>query len=244
MRIGLTEIAVDDQEKARAFYTGVLGLQVKVDAPYGGGASWLTVVSPEDPEGTELLLAPGDEATAALQAARREHGTPAISFTTGDCERSYRELQARGAVFVSAPHRREYGGTNAVLEDGCGNLVNLHEADAPAPRVLAGVAVRDVDAAVAWYERLFGRGPDARPMDSLADYHFPSGGVIQLIADPERAGRSLLTLAVDDLARELSDLRARGVDVGDLDDTTSAKVLIATVTDPDGNAITLVQQRA
>jgi catechol 2,3-dioxygenase-like lactoylglutathione lyase family enzyme len=243
MRIGVTEIAVDDQEKARAFYTGVLGLEVKVDAPYGDGARWLTVVSPEDPGGTELLLAPGDEATAALQAARREHGVPAITFVTDDCERSYEELTARGAVFISPPQRRDYGGTDAVLEDGCGNLVNLHEAGASAPRVLAGLAVRDVDAALPWYERLFGRAPDARPMEILADYRFAGGGVVQLVADAERAGKSLLTLAVGDLERELSALRGRGVEAGPLDDTTSEKVLIASLADPDGNAITLVQQR-
>jgi catechol 2,3-dioxygenase-like lactoylglutathione lyase family enzyme len=127
MRIGLTEIAVDDQEKARDFYTRVLGLHVKVDADYGGGARWLTVVSPEDPDGTELLLGPLDDAAAALQAARRERGTPAISFTTEDCQRSYEELRARGAVFRSPPQRREYGGIDAVLEDGCGNLLNLHQ---------------------------------------------------------------------------------------------------------------------
>lgn len=128
MRIGLTEIAVDDQDKAREFYTRVLGLQVKVDAPYGEGARWLTVVSPEDPDGTELLLGPLDDAAAALQAARRERGTPAVSFTTQDCRRSYDELKERGAVFHDTPQEREYGGIDAVLEDGCGNLLNLHQA--------------------------------------------------------------------------------------------------------------------
>ena len=127
MRIGVTEIAVDDQEKAREFYTRVLGLRVKTDVPYGDGVRWLTVVSPEDPEGTQLLLRPLDDATAALQAARLERGTPAISFTTDDCRRSYEELQARGAVFRGAPQERGYGGVDAVFEDGCGNLLNLHE---------------------------------------------------------------------------------------------------------------------
>lgn len=127
MRIGVAEIAVDDQEKAREFYTGVLGMQVKVDASYGEGARWLTVVSPEDPDGTELLLGPLDEETAALQARRREGGKPTISFTTEDCRRSYEELTARGAVFVTEPHERPYGGIDAVLEDGCGNLLNLHQ---------------------------------------------------------------------------------------------------------------------
>ena len=127
MRIGVTEVFVDDQDKARAFYTGVLGLEVKDDASYSDTARWLTVVSPEDPEGTELLLAPVNDAAAALQAARRESGTPAVSFATGDCQQSYRELAGRGAVFVSEPQQRGYGGTDAVFEDGCGNLLNLHQ---------------------------------------------------------------------------------------------------------------------
>jgi len=77
MRIGVTEIFVDDQDMARAFYTEVLGFEVKVDASYSDTARWLTVVSPEDPEGTQLLLAPVDDAGAALQVARRNSGSPA-----------------------------------------------------------------------------------------------------------------------------------------------------------------------
>ena len=110
-------------------------------------------------------------------------------------------------------------------------------------RVLAGVAVADVDAAVPWYEHLFGRRPDALPMEGLAEWHTPAGGVVQLVASADRAGRSLLTLDLDDLEHELAAMRQRGLDAGALDDTTSDKVLIATATDPEGNEITLVQQR-
>jgi catechol 2,3-dioxygenase-like lactoylglutathione lyase family enzyme len=127
VRIGLTEIVVDDQDRARTFYTEVLGLQVKTDAPYSDTARWLTVVSPDDPQGTELLLAPMNDAAAALQAYRRAAGAPAISLTTDDCRRTYEELQAKGAVFVSEPKEMDYGGTDAVFEDGCGNLLNLHQ---------------------------------------------------------------------------------------------------------------------
>jgi catechol 2,3-dioxygenase-like lactoylglutathione lyase family enzyme len=127
MRIGLTEIFVDDQDRARAFYTNVLGLQVKTDAPYSDDARWLTLVSPEDAAGTELLLTPTNDVAAALQARRRSAGTPAISFTTDDCRRTYEELTAKGAVFLSEPKQMDYGGTDAVLDDGCGNLVNLHQ---------------------------------------------------------------------------------------------------------------------
>ena len=113
----------------------------------------------------------------------------------------------------------------------------------PVNRVLAGIAVADVDAALPWYERLFGRPADALPMAGLAEWHVPSGGVVQLVASPDRAGRSLLTLDFDDLGRELAAMEERGLDAGPLDDTTSDKVLIATATDPEGNGITLVEQR-
>jgi predicted enzyme related to lactoylglutathione lyase len=113
----------------------------------------------------------------------------------------------------------------------------------PVNRVLAGLAVADVASALRWYERLLGRSADALPMDGLAEWHFSQGGVIQLVEQADRAGKSLLTLDVDDLKRELAVLRERGLDPGPLDDTTSDKVLFATVMDPEGNAITLVEQR-
>ena len=113
----------------------------------------------------------------------------------------------------------------------------------PVNRVLAGVAVADVGAVLPWYELLFGRPADARPMEGLAEWHVPAGGVVQLVASAERAGRSLLTLDCERLEQELAAMRDRGLDAGALDDTTSDKVLIATTTDPEGNSITLVEQR-
>jgi predicted enzyme related to lactoylglutathione lyase len=113
----------------------------------------------------------------------------------------------------------------------------------PVNRVLAALAVADVDSAVRWYERLLGRPADALPMGGLAEWHFAQNGAIQLVEDADRAGRSLLTLDVGDLDRELVTLRERGLDPAAMDDTTSDKVLFATVTDPEGNAITLVEQR-
>jgi predicted enzyme related to lactoylglutathione lyase len=127
MRIGVAEVHVDDQDKARVFYTQVLGLQVKTDVPYSDTARWLTVVSPEDPNGTELLLGPRNDAAKALQETRRESGTPAFSLTTDDCQRTFEELKARGAVFVGQPQQMPYSGIDAVFEDGCGNLLNLHQ---------------------------------------------------------------------------------------------------------------------
>ena len=110
-------------------------------------------------------------------------------------------------------------------------------------RVLAALAVTDVDSAIRWYERLLGRPADALPMDGLAEWHFPQSGVIQVVQDADRAGRSMLTLGVDGLREELGGLRERGLDPGAMDETTSDKVRFATVTDPEGNAITLVEQR-
>jgi predicted enzyme related to lactoylglutathione lyase len=72
-------------------------------------------------------FAPLNAAARALQVARRESGTPAVSFTTDDCERSYQRLRERGVVFVSEPRAMGYGGIDAVFEDGCGNQCNLHQ---------------------------------------------------------------------------------------------------------------------
>jgi catechol 2,3-dioxygenase-like lactoylglutathione lyase family enzyme len=126
MKVGVVEVFVDDQDKALAFYTEVLGLQVKDDAPYDEGARWLTVVSPEDLDGSELLLAPTNNEAAALQAARREIGKPALTFQTTDCRQAHHELRTKGAVFLSDPQATPYG-IHAVFEDGCGNLLNLHQ---------------------------------------------------------------------------------------------------------------------
>lgn len=77
-------------------------------------------------------------------------------------------------------------------------------------------------------------------MAGLVEWHFPDGGAIQLVEDADRAGRCLLTLQVDDLSRELTSLRERGLDPGELDDQTSDKVMFVALPDPEGNAITLV----
>jgi catechol 2,3-dioxygenase-like lactoylglutathione lyase family enzyme len=127
MKIGIVDVFVEDQDRARDFYTEKLGLRVKDDAAYGPGIRWLTVVSPEDPDGTELLLTPLDDAAKALQATRRESGKPALSFTTEDCQRAYDQLRERGVTFLSEPREMSYGGIDAVFQDGCGNLINLHQ---------------------------------------------------------------------------------------------------------------------
>ena len=127
MRIGLTSIFVDDQDKAERFYTEVLGLQVKTNAPYGPSERWLTVVSPEDPDGVELALHLTDEPARAFRRASRDIGRPVVSFSTDDCQRDSERLKGKGVVFVKEPARMDYGGMDAVFDDTCGNLINLHQ---------------------------------------------------------------------------------------------------------------------
>ncbi len=127
MRIKLAGVFVDDQDKAREYYTNVLGFQVKTDAPYDDTSRWLTVVSPEDPNGTELLLGVPSEAARDFQKKQRDIGAPATSFSTDDIQRDYEQLKAKGVNFVMEPTKMSYGGTDAVFEDTCGNLINLHQ---------------------------------------------------------------------------------------------------------------------
>jgi catechol 2,3-dioxygenase-like lactoylglutathione lyase family enzyme len=127
MRIGLTGIFVDDQDKAERFYTEVLGLKIKTNAPYSPTERWLTVVSPEDPDGVELVLHLTDEPARAFQRASREAGRPVISLRTDDCAGEAERLKAKGVMFVKEPARMAYGGMDAVFDDTCGNLINLHQ---------------------------------------------------------------------------------------------------------------------
>jgi catechol 2,3-dioxygenase-like lactoylglutathione lyase family enzyme len=127
MRIGLTSIFVDDQDQAEQFYTQVLGFQVKTSAPYGPDERWLSVVAPEEPDGVELVLHLADAPARAFQAASREVARPVLSLRTDDCRGEAERLKAKGVVFVKEPYRRDYGGTDAVFADTCGNLLNLHQ---------------------------------------------------------------------------------------------------------------------
>src|SRR5215211_6222880 len=86
MRIGLTGIFVDDQDRAERFYTQLLGFQVKTSAPYGPDERWLTVVSPEEPDGVELVLHLADEPARVFQRASRQVGRPVLSLCTDDCD--------------------------------------------------------------------------------------------------------------------------------------------------------------
>ena len=124
MRITLTSVLVDDQTKALSFYTDVLGFQKKADIPLGEHR-WLTVVSPEAPDGVELVLEP-DEHPAAQQfkAALVEDGIPFTSFTVDDVHGEYTRLLSKGVRFTQPPTPMGPVVT-AVLDDTCGNLIQL-----------------------------------------------------------------------------------------------------------------------
>ncbi|MFJ9518652.1 VOC family protein [Kitasatospora sp. NPDC101801] len=125
MRIHLSSVFVDDQEKALRFYTDVLGFVKKHDVPLGGADRWLTVVSPEAPDGTELLLEPaGHRAVGPYRTALVEDGIPATSFAVDDVPAEFERLRALGVRFTQEP--TEMGPvTTAVLDDTCGNLIQL-----------------------------------------------------------------------------------------------------------------------
>ncbi|MFF9074031.1 VOC family protein [Streptomyces sp. NPDC014646] len=124
MRIHLTNVFVDDQAKALHFYTDVLGFVKKHDVPVGE-ARWLTVVSPEDPGGTELLLEPsGHPAVRPYKDALVQDGIPAASFAVDDVRAEFDRLRALGVHFTQEP--LEMGRvTTAVFDDTCGNLIQI-----------------------------------------------------------------------------------------------------------------------
>lgn len=125
-RITVTSVFVDDQDAALDFYTRVLGFVPRSDVPLGT-YRWITVVSPEDPDGPELLLEPdAHPAAKAYAAAIRADGIPAVQFAVDDVEATYRELLARGAVVVQEP--TDLGpATTMIVEDTVGNLVQLQQ---------------------------------------------------------------------------------------------------------------------
>ena len=101
MRIGLVSIYVEDQDKAERFYTQMLGFNVKTSAPYGPDERWLSLVSPEEPEGAELVLHLADAPAQASQQACRQRGRPALSLRTNDFQGEAERLKARGAATLS-----------------------------------------------------------------------------------------------------------------------------------------------
>ena len=124
MKIKVTSIYVDDQEKALRFYTEVLGFVKKADFSQGP-YRWLTVTPAEDPDGIELQLAlNNDPAGKAYQEAKFQQGQPAIMFFTDDIKGDYERVKSKGAEFTMPP-TDVTGSTIAMLKDTCGNIVQL-----------------------------------------------------------------------------------------------------------------------
>jgi catechol 2,3-dioxygenase-like lactoylglutathione lyase family enzyme len=124
VRINVTSVLVDDQEKALRFYTDVLGFAKKTEIPLGEHR-WLTVVSPEEPDGVELALEPDEHPAAKpFKRALAEDGIPYTSFAVADVEKEYERLTALGVTFTQPPTVMGEM-TTAVLDDTCGNLIMI-----------------------------------------------------------------------------------------------------------------------
>ncbi len=124
MKIVVTSVLVDDQAKALDFYTDVLGFVKKQDVPMGE-SRWLTVVSPEDPEGTELLLEPdGHPAAGPFKEALVADGIPFTSFGVDDVHAEHERLKGLGVRFTQPPVKMGPV-TMAVFDDTCGNLIQI-----------------------------------------------------------------------------------------------------------------------
>lgn len=131
MRIKLTSISIDDYDKALKFYTEVLGFVKKRDIPLGAGARWLTVVSPEDPDGTELLLEPNADypAMKALKESLVKDGIPFTAFQVDDIQQEYARLKKLGVELTMEPTSMGMT-TVAVFSDTCGNLIQIYQVNA------------------------------------------------------------------------------------------------------------------
>ncbi len=124
MKIKVTTLFVDDQEKALRFYTNVLGFVKKTDVSQGG-YRWLTVASPEEPDGTELQLELNtNPAAKAFQQAKYQQGQPAAMFYADDVQAEYDRVKGLGANFTMPP-TKVTGSTIAMVDDTCGNLIQI-----------------------------------------------------------------------------------------------------------------------
>jgi len=128
MRIKLASVPIDDYDKALKFYTEVMGFLKKRDIPLGAGARWITVVSPEEPEGTELLLEPnaGYPAMKALRESLVKDGIPFTAFEVRDIQAEYERMKNLGVEFTMEPTNMGMT-TAAVFDDTCGNLIQIYQ---------------------------------------------------------------------------------------------------------------------
>lgn len=128
MKIKLASVSIDDYDKALKFYTEILGFVKKHDIPLGEGARWITVVSPEEPQGVELLLEPNANypAMKALKESLVKDGIPFTAFQVSDIQGEYERLQKLGVEFTMEPTNM---GTTiaAIFNDTCGNLIQIYQ---------------------------------------------------------------------------------------------------------------------
>src|SRR5438046_4351157 len=130
MRIHLTSVLVDNQDEALRFYTEVLGFVKKTEVPLGE-ARWLTVVSPDDPDGCELVLEPdGHPAAKPFKEALVNDGIPFTSFAVGDVRAEFERLRGLGVRCTQEPVQMGPV-TTAVLDDTCGNLIQIAQVNRP-----------------------------------------------------------------------------------------------------------------
>jgi predicted enzyme related to lactoylglutathione lyase len=127
MKIKLESVSIDDYDKALKFYTEVLGFVKKRDIPLGAGARWITVVSPQEPDGTELLLEPNADypAMKALKESLVKDGIPFTAFEVDDIQKEYTRLKKLGVEFTMEPTNMGMS-TVAIFDDTCGNLIQIY----------------------------------------------------------------------------------------------------------------------
>jgi catechol 2,3-dioxygenase-like lactoylglutathione lyase family enzyme len=131
LRIKLTSIMVDDQDKALRFYTEILGFRKKQDIPVGGPYRWISVISPEGPDDLELALEPNaNPAGRAFQEAMFAQGIPLTAFEVSDIAGEFSRLSAKGVAFTQKPTNAGPV-TIAVFADTCGNLIQLYQPQVP-----------------------------------------------------------------------------------------------------------------
>jgi catechol 2,3-dioxygenase-like lactoylglutathione lyase family enzyme len=128
MKIKLTSVSIDDYDKALKFYTEILGFVKKQDFPLGEGARWITVVSPGEPNGTELLLEPNASypAMKALKESLVKDGIPFTAFLVDDVQQEYERMKDLGVEFTMEPTNMGMS-TAAIFDDTCGNLIEIYQ---------------------------------------------------------------------------------------------------------------------
>jgi RNA polymerase sigma factor (sigma-70 family) len=265
-KIRLASVLVDDQDKALKFYTETLGFVRKTDVPTGepGGARWLTVVSPEEPDGAELLLEPmGFPPARTYQKALFDAGLPLISFAAGDVQTQFERLKNLGVKFSTEP--TVAGPTPmAVFEDTCGNRIQIFQTPASSNSVttsalrikLNSVMVDEQDKALKFYTEVLGfvkkRELPALKWLTVVSPEEPDGA--ELLLEPRgfspartftealhKAGIPFTQFAVADVQNEYERLTRLGV-VFNMGPTKMGPITMAVFDDTCGNFIQLVQK--